>query len=119
MDVAFCDSLLGTERIPSARKTRIAALSSVQCGCPLERVDLRAEGADPVLLQNVDGFLGLVHSQDDDGVASFPEASLPDALTPDGNSCTVWLYNSVKGREIHGYCHYLHQCPGHVCQTLR
>ena len=54
----------------------------------LQRVDLSTEGADPVLLQNVDGFLSLVHS-DDDGQAAFPAASLPDALTPDGNSCTV------------------------------
>jgi hypothetical protein len=38
----------------------------------LQRVDLPAERADPVLLQNVDGFLGLVHSQDDDGLAAFP-----------------------------------------------
>jgi len=84
----------------------------------LQRVDLFAEGTDPVLLQNVDGFLGLVH-RDDDGLAGFPQASLPDALTMDGDTCTVWLYNSVKGREIYGYCHYLHQCPGHICQTLR
>jgi hypothetical protein len=55
----------------------------------LQRADLTAEGAVPVLLQNVDGFLGLVHSQDDDGLAAFPEASLPDALTMDGNICTV------------------------------
>jgi len=83
----------------------------------LQRVDLFAEGADPVLLQNVD----LVHSQNDDGLAAFPETSLPDAdaLTVDGNSCTVWLYNSMEGCEIYGYCHYLHQCPGHICQTLR
>jgi len=54
----------------------------------LQHVDLSAEGADPVLLQNVDGLLGLVHS-DDDGQAAFPQASLPDALTAEGNSCTV------------------------------
>jgi len=86
----------------------------------LQRIDLSAEGADPVLLQNVDGFLSLVHS-DDDGQAAFPETSLPDAdaLTVDGNSCTVWLYKSMEGCEIYGYCHYLHQCPGHICQTLR
>ena len=40
----------------------------------LQRVDLPAEGTDPVLLQNVDGFLGLVHSQDDDGQAAFPQS---------------------------------------------
>jgi len=85
----------------------------------LQRVDLPAEGADPVLLQNIHSFLGLVHSQDDDGVASLPAASPPDTLTVDGNSCTVWLYNSMEGCEIYGYCHYLHQCPGHICQTLR
>jgi hypothetical protein len=85
----------------------------------LQRVDLSAEGADPVLLQNADGFLGLVHRNDDYGLPAFPEASSPDALTMDGNSCTVRLYNLVEGREIHGYCHYLHQCPGHICQTLR
>jgi len=62
----------------------------------LQRVDLSAEGADPVLLQNVDGLLGLVHS-DDDGLAGFPQASLPDALTMDGNTCTVWLYK-LTGR---------------------
>ena len=55
----------------------------------LQRVDLSAEGADPVLLQNIHSFLSLVHSQDDDGVAAFPQASLPDALTMHGNSCTV------------------------------
>lgn len=54
-----------------------------------QRVGLSAECADPVLLQNVD----LVHSQNDDGLAAFPEASLPDALTTDGDNCTVWLYN--------------------------
>ena len=54
----------------------------------LQRVDLSAEGADPVLLQNVDGLLGLVHS-DDDGLAGFPQASLPDALTMGEDSCTV------------------------------
>ena len=43
-------------------------------GCLLQRIDLSAEGADPVLLQNVDGFLGLVHSQDDDGQAAFPQS---------------------------------------------
>jgi hypothetical protein len=38
----------------------------------LQRVDLSAEGADPVILQNADGFLCLVHTNDDDGLAAFP-----------------------------------------------
>lgn len=61
----------------------------------LQRVDLSAESADPVLLENIYGFPGLVYSHDD-GLAAFPAASPPDSLTAQGDRCTLWLYNLLK-----------------------
>jgi hypothetical protein len=81
----------------------------------LQRVDLSPEGSDPVLLQDVDGFLGLVHRQDDNGLVAFPEASPPDALTMEGANCTVRLHNLLRD-DGDGY--QLHESSGRTCLTL-